>query len=111
MLLVGACAMMTTTMMPIAIVTMILMMRRGRRRMLMGLLRAHGARRRQMLGDARTPCRAADDQRRDNCTNEETMEHSAHAITIRTPAPPPQGGRCRSRCRRVLRATPGIWAG
>src|SRR5438552_24818 len=101
MLLVGACAMMTTIMMPIAIVTMMLMI-------LMGLLRAHGARRRHMLGDARTPCRTADDQRRDNCTNEETMEHPAHAITIRTPAPPPQGGRCRSRCRRVLRATPGI---
>jgi hypothetical protein len=58
-LLVGAGAMMTTTTMtPIAIVTM---MRRGGRMLLMGLMRAHGVRRRQMPGDAHTPCRAADD--------------------------------------------------
>jgi hypothetical protein len=95
-LLVGAGAMMTITVMPIAVVTVMLMMRGGRRMMLMGL-RAHGVRRRQMLGDARTPCRTADDQRRDDCANEKTMEHPAHASTIKTTAPPPQGGRCCNR--------------
>jgi len=90
-------AMMMHTMGRIAIVAIMLM--QGHVRMLlMGLMRAHRDRRRQMLGDARTPSCSADDQRRSNRPNQATMQHPAHAGSIGAPGPLPQCGRYRNRC-------------
>ncbi|MEA2939432.1 MAG: hypothetical protein QOC56_2936 [Alphaproteobacteria bacterium] len=109
-LAVGTCALVTTAMTAVAIVAVMLMMRRCVRMMLMRRLRvrrrrAHDARRRQMSGHARTPRRAADDQRGNDCPHEGTMHHPAHPATIKAIPPRRQGGRP-DRCHAPLTGRP-----